>query len=176
MIVDRNRWSSKASFFSSILSHHLVYTSRLGKYPPLATSTSVNHCSLLFNTVTMSKYGYGVLLCSVIGQQNSRHFFNQWKANTKPIATCTRAFSRALRRLHVIASNSDWLMALFWPVVIGLSNCFGSLFLRHSIKKRSILQNTYARESEGKMELFPFFSCNKQSKLLFVMNCYQYVE
>ena len=34
-------------------------------------------------------------------------------------------FSRAWRRLHVFASNSDWLVMLFAPVVIGQSNYFG---------------------------------------------------
>ena len=61
----------------------------------------------------------------MIGQQNSRHFFNQWKENPKPIATCTRAFSRGLSRLHVVASYSDWLVALLWSVVIGWSDWFG---------------------------------------------------
>ena len=53
---------------------------------------------------------------AVIGQQNSRHFFSQ---QTKPLATCTRAFSRPLHWFHVIASYSDWLIALFRSVVIG---------------------------------------------------------
>ena len=33
-------------------------------------------------------------------------------------------FSRALSKLQVIAGNSDWLIALFAPVVIGRSNYF----------------------------------------------------
>ena len=37
----------------------------------------------------------------------------------------TRDFSRALSKLHVTAMNSDWFIALFAPVVIGLSNYFG---------------------------------------------------
>ena len=55
------------------------------------------------------------LLLSVVDQQTSRHSF----------VTCKHAFSCALRRLHVIALNSDWLIALFRSVVIGWSNCFG---------------------------------------------------
>ena len=39
--------------------------------------------------------------------------FQPMRRKTKSIATCTRAFSRALRRLHVIDSNSDWRIALF---------------------------------------------------------------
>ena len=35
------------------------------------------------------------------------------------------AFSRAWRRLHVFASNSDWLVVLFTSVAIGQSNYFG---------------------------------------------------
>ena len=34
-------------------------------------------------------------------------------------------FSRASSELQVIARNCDWFMALFVPVVIGRSNCFG---------------------------------------------------
>ena len=38
-------------------------------------------------------------------------------------------FSRALSKLQVIARNCDWFIALFVPVVIGRSNCFGFGFL-----------------------------------------------
>ena len=55
-------------------------------------------------------------------------FFNQWESKQKPIAACKRDFSRALSKLHVIARNSDWLIALFVPVVIGPSNYFGVSF------------------------------------------------
>ena len=41
----------------------------------------------------------------------SWHFFNQWEA--KPIAPCTRDFSRALSKEQVIAYNSDWFTGLF---------------------------------------------------------------
>ena len=54
-----------------------------------------------------------------------RQFFNQWDAKPKPIAPCTRDFSRASSELQVIAGNCDWFMELFVPVVIGRSNCFG---------------------------------------------------
>ena len=43
----------------------------------------------------------------------------------KPIAPCARQSSRALRKLHIIARNSDWFMTLFLIVVIGRSNCYG---------------------------------------------------
>ena len=46
------------------------------------------------------------------------------KPKPKPIAPCTRDFSRALSKLQVIAGNCDWLVALFAPFVIGRSNCF----------------------------------------------------
>ena len=36
----------------------------------------------------------------------------------KRIKTCSHAFSRAWRRLHVFTSSSDWLIALFSSVVI----------------------------------------------------------
>ena len=51
--------------------------------------------------------------------------FNQWEAKPKPIAPCTRDFSRASLELQVIARNFDWFIALFVPVVIGRSDCFG---------------------------------------------------
>ena len=62
------------------------------------------------------------LLCLVIGLKESRQFFNHWEA--KPIAPCTRDFSRALSELQVIARKCDWFIALSAPVVIGRSNCF----------------------------------------------------
>ena len=67
------------------------------------------------------------LLRLVIGLKGSRQFFNQWEAKPKPkpIAPCTRGFSRASSELQVIARNCDWSMELFVPVVIGRSNCFG---------------------------------------------------
>ena len=34
------------------------------------------------------------------------------------------AFSRAWRQLHLLASNSDWLIVLFTSVAIGQSNYF----------------------------------------------------
>ena len=48
----------------------------------------------------------------------------------KPIAPCTRDFSRASSELQVIARNCDWFVALSAPVVIGPSNCFGFVFSR----------------------------------------------
>ena len=65
------------------------------------------------------------ILPLVIGLEDSRQFFNQWEAKPKPIAPCTRDFSRASSELQVIATNCDWFIALPAPVVIGRSNCFG---------------------------------------------------
>ena len=65
------------------------------------------------------------LLRLVIGLKDSRQFFNQWEAKPKPIAPCTRDFSRALSKFQIISRNCDWFIALFAPVVIGRSNCFG---------------------------------------------------
>ena len=48
-----------------------------------------------------------------------------FQAKPKPIARCTRNFSRALSELQVIARKSDWFIALSAPAVIGRSNCFG---------------------------------------------------
>ena len=61
----------------------------------------------------------------VIGIKDSRQCFNQWEAKPKPIATCTRDFSRASSELQVIDKNCDWFIELFAPVVIGRGNCFG---------------------------------------------------
>ena len=65
------------------------------------------------------------LLRLVIGLKDTRQFFNQWESKQKPIAPCTRDFSRASSELQVIARNCDWFIALFVVVVIGRSNCFG---------------------------------------------------
>ena len=62
------------------------------------------------------------LLRLVIGLKDSHQFFNQWES--KPIAPCTRDFSRASSELQVIARNCDWFIGLPAPV-IGRSHCFG---------------------------------------------------
>ena len=69
----------------------------------------------------------------MIGLKDLRQFFNQCDVKPNPIAPCTRDFSRASSELQVIARNCDWFMALFVPVVIGRSNCFGFRFKNHSI-------------------------------------------
>ena len=56
----------------------------------------------------------------VIGWKFSRQFFNQWEA--KPIASCTRDFSRALSKLQVIDRSSDWFIATIACVVVDPSN------------------------------------------------------
>ena len=66
-----------------------------------------------------------VLLRSVIGLENSRHFLNQSDAKLKPIATWSLAFSRAYRRLLIFALSSDWLLGIFPFVLIGRSDYFG---------------------------------------------------
>ena len=65
------------------------------------------------------------LLRLVIGLKASRQFFNQWESKPKPIAPCTRDFSRASSELQVVTRNCDWFIALRAPVVIRRSNCFG---------------------------------------------------
>ena len=77
------------------------------------------------------------LLRLVIGLKDSRQFFNQWEAKSKPIAPCTRDFSRASSELQVIARNCDWFIVLPAPVVIGWSYCFGIDFST-VIENRSI--------------------------------------
>ena len=48
--------------------------------------------------------------------------------------TCSHAFSRAWRRLHVFALSSDWFIVVSAPVVIGQSNCFGFGFYDTHLK------------------------------------------
>ena len=49
-----------------------------------------------------------------------------------------RDFSRSLSKLHGIATNSDWFIALFAPAVIGRSNYFGILFYDIQLKTAQI--------------------------------------
>ena len=53
------------------------------------------------------------------------HFLSQSEVKPKPLVTCSRMFSRALRRLHVFASSFDWFTGLSVSFVIGQSNYFG---------------------------------------------------
>ena len=73
----------------------------------------------------------------MIGLKDSRQFFSQWEAKPKPIAPCTRDFSRALNKLQVIARNCDWFIALFAPVVVGRGNFALVLVFRKSFENRS---------------------------------------
>ena len=81
------------------------------------------------------------LLRLVIVLKDSGQFFSQWEAKPKPkpIAPCTRHFSRALSKFQIIARNYDWFIAPFGPVVIGRSNCSG--FFRQSFENRSMLRD-----------------------------------
>ena len=73
----------------------------------------------------MTVESHYVIAIATLGLKDSRQFFNQWEAKPKPTAPCTRDFSRASSKLQVIARNCDWFIALFVPIVIGRSNCFG---------------------------------------------------
>ena len=46
-------------------------------------------------------------LCDKLKNKITCQFCNQWEANQEPFAQCKRDFSRALRKLQVIAWNSD---------------------------------------------------------------------
>ena len=76
------------------------------------------------------------LLRLVIAFKISHEFFNRWEAKPKPIAPCTRDFSRALSKLDVIARSSDWLIAQFAPVVVGRNNYLVLVF-------RQSLENSF---------------------------------
>ena len=56
---------------------------------------------------------YSRLLCFRLTVLCDWFKMNQCDAKRKPIVTCSHPFSRALGWLHVFASYSDWLMALF---------------------------------------------------------------
>ena len=47
------------------------------------------------------------------------------RGKPKPIATCTRDFSRVLSNLHGIGTNLDWFVGLFARALIGRSNYVG---------------------------------------------------
>ena len=57
--------------------------------------------------------------------KNLAPVFQPMRCESKPTAPCTHDFSRALSKLQVIASNSDWFIALFALVVIGWNDFFG---------------------------------------------------
>ena len=63
--------------------------------------------------------------------------FQQSEAKPKPIAPCTRDFSRASSEIQVIPRNCDWFMTLFLPVVIGQSDTLVLVF-RQSFENRSM--------------------------------------
>ena len=62
------------------------------------------------------------LKISPLFSTNEKQNQNQWQL------ACGRDFSRALSKLQVIASDSDWFIALFSFVVIGRSNNFDIVF------------------------------------------------
>ena len=54
--------------------------------------------------------------------ENIAPVYQPMKRKRKTIAICTRNFSRALNKLHGIATKLDWFIALFAQAVIGRSN------------------------------------------------------
>ena len=51
--------------------------------------------------------------------------FQSMRIKTKPNRAMHASFFQRFERVQVIARNCDWFIALFAPVVIGRSNCFG---------------------------------------------------
>ena len=99
------------------------------------------------------------LLCLVIGLKISRRCFHQWEANPNPIVPGRCDFSRPLSKLQVIATNSDWSMALFAPVVIGRSTYFGIGFFTVTWKPPylvPILQLVLQRFQVSSHEMLPW--------------------
>ena len=64
-----------------------------------------------------------VLLRSVIGLPNSRHYLSQLNAILKPAPTCSLVFSRASSRLPVSTLSSDKMTSTFF--LMGRCNYFG---------------------------------------------------
>ena len=57
--------------------------------------------------------------------KNLAPVFPPMRSKTKTNRTWFARLFRALRKLQIIACNSDWFIAQFAPVVIGRSNYFG---------------------------------------------------
>ena len=93
--------------------HHFVIVfmsskERFSKARPVMVDLQL-HLSFESNCV----YFRSVLLPLMTGSKHSRHFLNRSEAKPEPIVTCSRKFSRALRRLYVTNSNFDWTNQLF---------------------------------------------------------------
>ena len=93
----------------------------------------------------MNKNNIRLLTCNnlylLIGLKISRKFYNQWEANPKPIAPCTRDFSRSFSKLKVIARDSHSVVRLYARVVIGRSNYFRvSTIIRKLLYEGLVLQ------------------------------------
>ena len=64
------------------------------------------------------------LLRSVIGPENCHQSFNQSDAKEKATMTWTPAFSRALGNLVGLTLSSDWLLKIFFFLLVGRCDCF----------------------------------------------------
>ena len=73
---------------------------------------------------------YFVLNCFALWLTNKTGATFLTNEKSKPIATCTPVFSRPLRRLHEIASTSDWFDNWIKGFLTRLFCCYGNL-LRH---------------------------------------------
>ena len=110
----------------------------------------------------------------------SRHFLNQSEVKPKPIVTCSHAFSRTWRRLHVFALSSDWFIGLSTSVVIGQSDYFGFGFTTLNWKllymKVEILPKIFAAGFPYKHCICSIFALttydSHQRKVLYLRPCY----
>ena len=64
----------------------------------------------------------------MIGFAKHGPLFQPMKNKAKSIMPRSHVFSRAWRRRHEFALNSDWLIVSFVSVVIGQRNCIGFVF------------------------------------------------
>ena len=69
---------------------------------------------------------YAVVIATLVAWLKSlAPVFQPMRCKTKTSRSFMHGFSGALSKLQVIAGNSDWLIGLLAPAVIGRSNYFG---------------------------------------------------
>ena len=88
------------------------------------------------------------LLLLMIGLKSSRQFFSRWEAKPKPIAPCTRDFSRALSKFQLlgIVIGSSRCSFLLWLVGVLIALV---LVFRQSFENRSIIRSDSRRSQSS---------------------------
>ena len=102
------------------------------KYIPLKSETKTSVSRAVFKWLS-KLITWLRLLRLVVGLKDSRQFFNQWESKPKPIAPCTRDFSRASSELQVRSLLLLWLVKVIALVLV----------FRQSFENRSITEWSY---------------------------------